>query len=307
MATPVTATQVRPPIGTCGEPGSTVTRDREGLLAILDDIDRAGWNCPVADELLAYVRATVVRPNVAATGLTGPAADQAEATAWEATWEALALPSLRSARSPWGVLWTTARRAALGELVAGIYCTDVRAGWRLARPDAADSAASDRVADNRDDFRHDPPASLADLEGRGIGLPASPQSTGIESSDLLSIVVRALVEVGWRERPASEIVDAVSGGSVADSRTRSGARGWRHLAEVLDVPPWQVRRVTVVMLGGQDWPGLVERLIADGPRVLADPCMRAALRSTVIPWWPSPPTAARRAGETTSPSRSQAA
>ena len=178
MATPFTTTQVRPPIGISGEPGSAVTRDREGLLAMLADIDRAGWNCPVANELLAYVRATVVRPNVAATGLTGPAADQAEATAWEATWEALALPSLRSARSPWGVLWTTARRAALGELVAGIYCTDVRGGWRLARPETVDSVASDRVADNRDDFRHDPPVSLADLEGRGAGphKPLEPRS-----------------------------------------------------------------------------------------------------------------------------------
>ncbi len=192
------------------------------------------------------------RPNVAATGLSGPAADQAEATAWEATWEAMTLPSLRSARSPWGVLWATARRAANGRAGAGMYCTDVRAAWRAARPDAADNVASDQAADTRGAFRHDPPVSLTDLEGRGMGLPASPTSTGTESSDLLPIVVRALVEAGWMERPAAEIVDAVSGGSADDSRTRSGARGGLQLAEVLDVPPWHVRGSTVVMLGLQD-------------------------------------------------------
>ena len=43
-----------------------------------------------------------------------------------------------------------------------------------------------------------------------MGLPASPMSTGTKSSDLLPIVVRALVEAGWMERPAAQIVDAVS-------------------------------------------------------------------------------------------------
>ena len=307
MSTPVTSTQILSSAGTDAESCSVIPRDREGLLAILGDIDRAGWNCPVADELLTYVRATVVRPNVAATGLTGAAAEQAEATAWEATWEALARPSLRSARSPWGVLWATARRAAFGELVAGTYCTDVWTGWRLARPDSEDGVAGDQLAGGSGVFRHHPPVSLADLADRGIELPAHPQLSGPASSTLLSAVVRALVDAGWSEGPAELIVDAVSGGAEDDSRTRSGARGWRHLAQAFDMPPWQVRRVTIVMLGAPGWPGLVERLATDGQRVLADPGLLAALRSTVVAWSPSPATAARRAAQTAALSRSRAA
>ena len=133
MSATVTVAQISDCVDSDTELSPSITRDREGLLAVLDDIDRAGWDSREAERLLTYVRATVVRPNVAATGLTGPAAEQAEATAWEACWEVLASPSLRSARSPWGVLWATARRAALGEVVAGAYGMDVRSGWRLAR------------------------------------------------------------------------------------------------------------------------------------------------------------------------------
>ena len=119
MFTTDPSTQVRSSVGTHDDSGSAVSRDREGLLTLLEDIDRAGWDSRPAATLLEYIRATVVRPNVAATGLAGPAADQAEATAWEATWEAMTLPSLRSARSPWGVLWATARRAANGRARGG--------------------------------------------------------------------------------------------------------------------------------------------------------------------------------------------
>jgi hypothetical protein len=307
MSATVAAAQIRPSIATRADPSPAAVRDREGLFAILDDIDRAGWDSQPAEMLLAYVRATVVRPSVAATGLTGPAADQAEATAWEATWEALTLPSLRAARSPWGVLWATARRAALGELVAGVYCTDVWSGWRLARTDSEFGASGERLAVNGDVLRYRPPVSLADLVDHGVELPARPQLAGLAASTLLSSVVRALVDAGWPESQAKLIVDAVSGGADEGSRTASGTRGWRHLARALRMPPWQLRRVTVVMFGAQGWPGLVERLAIDGPEVLTDPGMLAALRSTLVSWSPSPATAARRAERTNAPNGCEAA
>ena len=119
-------------VGTRRSPSPPISRDREGLVAVLQVVDEEGWDCPAAHELLDYVRLTVVRPHVALTRLRGLAADQAEATAWAATWEALRSPSIRTVRSPWGVLWSTARRAVLGECVAGIYCTSIRTAWSLA-------------------------------------------------------------------------------------------------------------------------------------------------------------------------------
>jgi hypothetical protein len=76
----------------------SIVRDREGLVAVLQIVDQDGWECVAAHELLDYVRLTVVRPRVALTRLRGLAADQAEATAWAATWEAE-----RPKRTPGGV------------------------------------------------------------------------------------------------------------------------------------------------------------------------------------------------------------
>lgn len=284
-----------------------IVRDREGLLAVLSVIDREGWNSQTAERLLAFIRAVVVRPNVASTGLRGPAAEQAEATAWEATWEALTMPSLRSADSPWGVLWAIARRAARGEVVAGNYCTNVHAGWRVARSDAAEGRAANPRKGDAGTFRHLPPMSLADLAQCGIDLPARSELPDLAAGPLLSLIVQALVSAGWREIPARRIVDVVAAGADRNGSDSSEVHGFRHLAEYLDMPPWQVRRVMVLMLGAPDWPGLVERLATDGGQALQDPSMLAAIDSTVSAWSRSPVTAARQAGQTDSRGRRRAA
>lgn len=299
MSATVAVAQFSDCVDSDAELSSSMTRDREGLLGVLDDIDRDGWDSREAERLLTYVRATVVRPNVAATGLTGPAAEQAEATAWGACWEVLASPSLRSARSPWGVLWATARRAALGEVISGTYCMDVRSGWRLARHGADADRSGPALAAAARNARYDPPVSLAAMDGRGVELTSDFGPTGFSSSSILTGVVDALVNAGWSHRPARVIVEAVAAGATRNGYSASGTCGWRRLAQALDMPPWQVRRVMVVMLGAPGWPGIVERLVTDGKGIPDESDMRAALRSTVVAWWPSPVTAARRAQTST--------
>lgn len=90
-------------------------RSTDALLSRLAVIDLEGWSGPVGTELLEFIRTNMVRPLVVGVGLRGVLASQAEATAWEEAWAALDQPSLRCAAQPWGVVWATARRAALGE------------------------------------------------------------------------------------------------------------------------------------------------------------------------------------------------
>src|SRR4051812_20790111 len=100
------------------------------LIAQLEAIDVAGWDSPQGGDLLAHIRSHMVRPQVFAAGLKGPAAEQAEATAWELAWEVLNKSRLREAASPRGVLWTVVRRAIQGEMLAAAYQTSERKSWR---------------------------------------------------------------------------------------------------------------------------------------------------------------------------------
>ncbi|HWS57849.1 MAG TPA: hypothetical protein VN257_04860, partial [Actinotalea sp.] len=88
-----------------------------------------------------------------------------------------------------------------------------------------------------------------------------------------------LAEAGWPRALAAELVarmveDAAPGqvGSIEQS-------GWRTLAAELGLPPWQVRRVMVVLFGAPGWPGLLERLLLDED-VRGDLALRAAVIST---------------------------
>ena len=90
---------------------TTIRRDRPSLLHQLSIIDTEGWDGPAGTRLLQYLRTELVRPLTIHLGLRGAAASQAEATAWEAVWLEATNPSLRTAHSPWGVLWRTARRS----------------------------------------------------------------------------------------------------------------------------------------------------------------------------------------------------
>jgi hypothetical protein len=48
----------------------------------------------------------------------------------------------------------------------------------------------------------------------------------------------------------------------------------------LSIPPWQARRVTVLLLGEPGWPGLVERVATGGVAALAGPAIDAAVQAT---------------------------
>lgn len=128
-----------------GAARSELAETREGpgnLFVDLDAIAVEGWDGPTATELLRFVRSHLVRPLVVDVGLRGGAASEAEATAWEVLWLKLKEPSLRTARSPWGVLWQTARRAVLGEILAerwGAPETGVEAGRHGARRPRAEA------------------------------------------------------------------------------------------------------------------------------------------------------------------------
>jgi len=90
---------------------TTIRRDRPSLLDQLSIIDTEGWDGTAGTRLLQYLRTELVRPLTIHLGLRGSAASQGEATAWEAVWVEATNPSLRTAHSPWGVLWRTARRS----------------------------------------------------------------------------------------------------------------------------------------------------------------------------------------------------
>ena len=290
------ATTLRDPlhgVGTRRSPAPSIARDRDGLVAVLQVVDEDGWDCRAAHELLDYVRLTVVRPHVALTRLRGLAADQAEATAWAATWEALRSPSIRTVRSPWGVLWSTARRAVLGECVAGIYCTSIRTAWSLVGSSPEPSSASDPAAVK---VRPLGAITISELEWAGLEMPDEAPPMNLDAPpSILPQIIDALVAEGWSAPVASLMVDAVAVYADGSGCLLAEAKGWRPLAVALRLPPWQVRRVMVVMLGAPGWPGLVERLIIDGPSCIEDPGVMAALRSTLVLESRTPATAARRA------------
>lgn len=258
-----------------------VRRDRASLLAALGLIDRQGWDGPVATTLLSFVRDDLVRPLVVDVGLRGGAAAQAEATGWATAWEVLTDPKLRHARSPWGVVWKAVLRALRNEQVAGIYGVPPRKAWRLAR----DTDAQTRTR---------PPVSLAELIDLGWEPACPPDQQRGGLGPILTSVVQAMSEVGWRRADAVPLVQMI-----AETVTRSGVLskqlpGWRRVMQEVELPAWQVRRTTVLLIGLPGWPGIVERVSTDGPAVLRTAEVRAALRSTVHPSHRSPALAARR-------------
>ena len=258
---------------------------RMDLLAQLAAVDDTGWDGDAGITLLTYVRKSVVRPNVSLMGLSGPAGEQAEGSAWAAVWEVLSRPAIRSAASPWGVLWTTARRAVVGEIVAAAYSTEARQGWR-ARTQSTPGA--DDLTKRTHGWR--PTVSVEQLEANGMALTEGAPDV----SPILDLVVDALTRVGWTRSEARTVVEAVAV-TVADRGAAPGdARGWRPLARVLDVPPWRVRRMMVFLIGDSEWQGIVPRLVAEGPTILSEPAVVEALRSTALGWLPSAGNAARR-------------
>ena len=272
-----------------------ITRDRAGLLSALATIDELGWDSVVGESLLGYVRVTVVRPHLVRTRLCNAAREQAEATAWEAVWEALTDESLRTAESPWGVLWRVARHSVLGEIVAGEYATEVRKSWRARRRSAPKKPGSTPRSAS---YSCAALVSLEDLPEAGAEIADEGGLLSLAACPLLMLVVDALVEVGWTRSTAARVVEAVA---CSAGRVGSDAVDWRLFATALQIPGWQVRRVAVAVLGVPGWPGLVQQLATDGPAILELAGVQAAVRSTVTSWMPSTVTAAIQAASSPIP------
>ncbi len=262
---------------------------RDGLLQELVAIETSGWESPAGKRLLGYARSHIVRPQVRAAGLRGPAAEQAEATGWAVAWETLSRPSIHTAGSPWGLLWMAVRKAIAGERLAAHYQASVRNSWRAER-----ARVEQRQAGRAHAFPR--PLSLSLLLEEGWEPESEPWAcTGLGRR--LEAVVDSLVHVGWERRAAHAVVEGVALTAVRDGKATADAKGWRPLAARLRLPRWQVRRVTVLLLGAPGWPGVVERMATEGCQILEADSIVAAVRSTAISSWPPPPAAARRATE----------
>jgi hypothetical protein len=255
-------------------------RDNAGLLTMLDQIADEGWDGPAGRRLLTFVRERLARPLAVGAGLRGLSASQAEASAWQAAWEVLAFQDLRHTDKPWGVVWKAAQRAVTGEAVSARYGVDPWHSWRLAR-------------------RGVPP--LVGLEVLiELGLDAAREehpATQLTLTDAYDVAVTALQEVGWPPPLAERIVATVA--DLPEPGTRRGwvSAGWRTMSGVLDLPPWQTRRLCVALLGTPSWPGLLARMLVDGPEARRVPAMQAALRCTRVRRLRSPVLAALRADD----------
>lgn len=253
-----------------------VERTKAELLALLDTIDLEGWNGPAASTLLRYLRTDLIRPLAVDVGLRRAAASQAEATAWEAVWLQLCAPSLRSATSPWGVLWQPARRALLGEILAARWATNGRRAWEH---DAAERAGAARRLLYLEALVAAETAPSADASASTE--PTTPVSAALEAA------ARALASAGWDNDAAVQIVTEVA--AMEDPLGHDATVvGWRPLAARLGLPPWQARRLTAVLRGSVERPGLFAILIREGEDVLGEYEVRASLASTRSRTNPSP-------------------
>jgi hypothetical protein len=253
-------------------------RDNAGLLMMLEQIADEGWDGPTGRRLLTFVRERLARPLAVGAGLRGLAASQAEASAWQAAWEVLAFQNLHEAEKPWGVVWRAAQRAVSGEVICARYGADPWQSLRLARNGAPQLVGLDVLIELGLD---------ADL--------AEPPVVAMILRDAYDVAVVALGEVGWPTPIAARIMAAVA--DLPEPGTRRGwtSAGWRTMSNALDLPPWQARRLCVALLGTATWPGLLARLVHEGPPARHTPAMRAALHCTRVRRLRSPVLAALRA------------
>lgn len=252
------------------------------LLAALDRIAVEGWNSSTGDVVLAYARREVVRPAVRSAGLTGSAAEAAEASGWSAAWEALAGSSVRSAASPWGFVTTAVRRAVLGERMAERYRTATRTAWRVEQFRAEGGSGQRRPGDWRavaDRAALARPLSLTALVDEGYDRPITDQLPS-EADPTMDLLAAVLVRGGWPPAAARETVLHVAEHGLRNRPEEPEVPGWRSLAVALGVPGWQARRLTVLLLGAPGWPGLVERLVTGGASALRGPAIDVAVRAT---------------------------
>jgi hypothetical protein len=256
----------------------------DALFGALARIETEGWDGPTGREVLDYARTVVVARAVRSAGFTGgPEAEYAEATGWAAAWEAMTSRCIRTADSPWGVVAAAVRSAVLNERIAETYGTDARSAWRVHRFKEAQRA---EVRSRRNGWSAvaDPaalarPLSLTALIDAGYE-PAA--ASGASSPQWrLPVITDLLVRHGWRRDVAHAAVLHVCDHARQNSNGHPKAHGWREMSLELGIPPWQARRVTVLLVGTESWPGLMERLDVGGEAALAGPAIDAAVRATV--------------------------
>jgi hypothetical protein len=247
---------------------------RDSLFAALDRIDVEGWDGPAASRLLDHVLRYLVRPQVRARRLRGLAADQAEATGWETAWEILCRPYLRATENPLGVLWVAIRRAVRGEVVAARLATSHRHGWCWSPSGHPDDDPAELVA-----RRVEEPLSLDLLIEHRFEVPAPPMLPPLGPA--LGAVVAVMVEEGWSYPLARRAVEAVAANAGLGRTRARTAGGWRTLAQATGLPPWQIRRLTVLLCGAPGWRGLIEVMVETGHDVLRDPAVRGAIQTTM--------------------------
>lgn len=255
----------------------------QGLVEAMARIEVEGWEGYTGHAVLEYAKEKVVRPAVHAVGFSGANADFAEATGWEAAWEALRVPSLRGASAPWGVVSAAVRRAVLGERMAEKYGTAARSAWRIHRFRHAEPGETrevrgewNAVADRRALAQ---PVSLTALFEEGFDRVEA-GVIGVEWGGRMEVIVDLLARYGWERAVVRAAIAHVAEHARANASGRPRAHGWRDMAIDLGIPAWQAHRVTVLLLGAGGWPGLVERVATDGDTALAGPAIEAAVRST---------------------------
>lgn len=247
--------------------------DPHTVRAALHDVDLHGWDGAAGRQLLECVRTSVVLPVVRRSGLRGPAADQAEASAWEAAWDALRRPTARTADNPGGMVWVAARRAVWAELDS-------------ARAPAVNTPTVTPAADERGAQRlhHVSLDYLMDAGWQPIeALPTADELSG----PLVARLVSALVDAGWQRRDAIDAIAIMADHAAPRSAGHVGTR-WRWVALKLGVPEWRARRLASLLLGDADSPGIMELVTEHGAGAFDDVMVRAALRSTTVRWSAGP-------------------
>jgi hypothetical protein len=269
----------------------------------LHAVDLDGWDSAAGRQLLDHIRRAVVVPVVRRSGLRGPAADQAEASGWEAAWDALRRPSARTAENPGGMAWVAVRRAVAAEAgfarppdgrPIGSQACAANAG----KPPAGESAvpSAGRVGQGR---RAHLQVLLASSDGRSPFLSLDdlmaggwhPADTRVAPTQghgpVISAVLEGLVDAGWDRADAADAI-AIMADHAAPTRTGSPTTRWRWVSLRLGVPEWQARRLALLLLGGDGWPGILELVVRHGAQVIRDPAVLAAVQSTTSRWSAGP-------------------
>jgi hypothetical protein len=89
-----------------------------------------------------------------------------------------------------------------------------------------------------------------------------------------------MVEEGWDYMSARHVVEAVATNAGLGRARSTSAGGWRTLAQRTGLPPWQIRRLTVLLCGAPGWRGLIQIMLKTGHNTLRLPAVRNAIRAT---------------------------